>query len=100
MAILREENGALVLRRDVELLTVEPWGKNSLRVHAVRNVDVPKEDWALLAQENPGKAEITIENGEGTIRNGKIKAKISSAGMLYFYGENDKPILREYWRSR
>ena len=100
MALLQEKNGALVLRRDAELLTITPWGKNSLRVRAVHNLDVPDEDWALLPQADPGKAEIKIENGEATIRNGKLKIYVNVAGMLYFYGENDKPVLREYWRSR
>lgn len=100
MAILKQDSNRLVLRKDTELLWIEPWAKNSLRVRAVRHIDVPDENWALLPQENPGDAVITIENGEGTIQNGKITARINVAGMLYFYGENGKPILREYWRSR
>ena len=100
MAILKQDGNRLVLRKDTELLWIEPWAKNSLRVRAVRHIDVPDENWALLPQENPGEAVITIENGEGTIQNGKITARINIAGMIYFYGENGKPILREFWRSR
>ena len=100
MALLREENGCLILRRDAETLTISPWGKNSLRVRAVRGIDTPNEDWALLPPKNEGESVIEIADGEGSISCGKIKAKISVAGMLYFYGENGKPILREYWRSR
>ena len=100
MAILKQDSNRLVLRKDTELLWIEPWAKNSLRVRAVRHIDVPDENWALLPQENPGEAVITIENGEGTIQNGKITARINIAGMIYFYGENGKPILREFWRSR
>ena len=100
MAILNQVGNRLVMQRDVERLWIEPWGPNALRVRAVRHIDVPEENWALLPQENPGTAEISIADGEGSIRNGKISARITRAGMLYFYGENDKPILREYWRSR
>ena len=100
MAILNQVGNRLVMQQDVERLWIEPWGPNALRVRAVRHIDVPEENWALLPQENPGTAEISIADGEGSIRNGKISARITRAGMLYFYGENDKPILREYWRSR
>jgi alpha-D-xyloside xylohydrolase len=100
MPIIKKSGNTLTLRNDTELLTITPWAKNSLRVRAVRHIDVPDENWALLPQDEPSDALITVENGEGVITNGKISAKINSAGMLYFYGEDGKPILREFWRSR
>ena len=48
MAILKQDGNRLVLRKDTELLWIEPWAKNSLRVRAVRHIDVPDENWALL----------------------------------------------------
>lgn len=100
MVYFTQKENCLVMQNDVERLWIEPWGPNALRVRAVRHIDVPEENWALLPQEQPGTAQIVIDGGEASIRNGKISARITPAGMIYFYGEQDKPILREFWRSR
>ncbi|MBO4368200.1 MAG: family 31 glucosidase, partial [Clostridia bacterium] len=100
MALLRQEGNALIMRKDTELLRIEPWGPSALRVRAVRGTDFPDEDWALLPQENDETPVIRIENGEGTISHGRLTARISEAGMLYFSNAQGKPLLREFWRSR
>ena len=83
MANIMNEKEKLVYRYDSELLTVEPWGENSLRVRSVKQAPMPEEDWALL---KPAKThpEIYVSEGGGTIRNGKIKASLSPRGKTNF----------------
>ena len=75
MAIIRQEGNLLTMRRDAEYLWIEPWGKNSLRVRAVRGLGAPDENWALLPQQDPGEAVIEVCDDEGSITNGKLTAK-------------------------
>src|SRR5690606_30995781 len=74
-AILRVEGNRLIRRYDSEILWIEPWGENSLRVRATHEGKMPERDWALLPVEN-AKAEINISNHSATIRNGKIRAEV------------------------
>ena len=69
---------------DYEVLKIEPWGRDSVRVRATR-LNAIKEDWinALLDQgEYP--AEIEIHDMTASLRNGSILVSISSQGELTF----------------
>ena len=46
--MLEQKNGRLVRRYDGEILSVEPWGENALRVRVTMEAELPPEDWALL----------------------------------------------------
>ena len=99
MERLKCVGGALEFRYDSETVWVEAWGKDSLRVRATRLYEMPKEDWALLKQEESW-CEINISETEGTIRNGKITASINHAGKLRIYNNAGKLLLEEYVRNR
>ena len=99
MERLKCGGGALEFRYDSETVRVEAWGKDSLRVRATRLYEMPKEDWALLKQEESW-CEINISETEGTIRNGKITASINHAGKLRIYNNAGKLLLEEYVRNR
>lgn len=94
-AILRVEGNRLIRRYDSEILWIEPWGENSLRVRATHEGKMPERDWALLPIEN-AKAEINISNHSATIRNGKIRAEVTASGDITFYNQKNEVILREY----
>lgn len=40
-------NGVLIARNGGEMLRIEPWGKNSLRVRATMLPELSNQDWAL-----------------------------------------------------
>ncbi len=46
--VFTEEGGRLCRRYDDELLCIEPWGENSLRVRATKTGALSDRDWALL----------------------------------------------------
>jgi len=111
MAILSCESGRLTRRYDSELLVIEAWGRNSLRVRATRRQELTGHDWALIPrdaqaqdQERPSlitKAKIAlVPDGSASIVNGGIEARIDKEGRLSFYNSKGELLLEEYWRNR
>ena len=91
--MFRTEKGRLVWEYDHELVWIEPWGANALRVRATCS-DMREEDWALLPAAG-SHADIVVEAEKSTITNGKIKAEISKQGQLSFYNQHGKRLLNE-----
>ncbi len=97
--MLWEEHGRLMRQMDGELLCIEPWGANSLRVRAAQyGCTLEGRDFALLPPQKQ-EAEIVIANDEGSIRNGKITARISRGGKITFYHQDGHVLLEEYARN-
>lgn len=104
-------DGALEARRQGETLRIEAWGRDALRVRSTMQRAINANDQALTEPPEKTEAEIRIyeepyRNGDGTlgtrpaasIRNGRIRAVVNFVGVISFY-RDDKPILREYYRS-
>ena len=104
------DNGALVCYHAGEILRIEPWGKNSLRIRATRQGKFTDNLWALTETPEKCEATVTIEKedhwvGDGTIDqkdiativNGRIKAVVNFVGIITLY-RDDKKFLREYYR--
>lgn len=104
------DNGALVCYNNGEMLRIEAWGKDSLRVRSTMLGKFTDNDWALT--EKPAKTEPAVKTewidhwaGDGnidkreiaSITNGRIKAVVNFVGIISFY-KDDKLILREYFR--
>ena len=53
------ENGVLIAQANGEILRIEPWGKDSLRVRATMLPEFSGKDWALT--EVPEKTEAKAE---------------------------------------
>ncbi|MFM9329284.1 TIM-barrel domain-containing protein [Paenibacillus mesotrionivorans] len=91
--MFRIEKGRLVWEYDHELVWIEPWGANALRVRAACS-EMREEDWALLPAAESNAATV-IETEKATITNGKIKAEITKQGQLFFYNQHGKRLLNE-----
>jgi alpha-D-xyloside xylohydrolase len=99
--MLWQENNRLIRQFDSEILWLEPWGKDSLRVRATQAAQMPvlAEEWALL----PHKAEnvkIDIQDNQATITNGKIKAQVTPTGKIIFLNQKGEVLLEEFYRNR
>ncbi len=94
-----QQDNRLVFRYDAEVLHIEPWGANALRVRATKQGSMLAEDWALLKPAS-SKAEISIGEKEAYIVNGKIKATIASGGKIMMFNQDGKVLLEEYARNR
>ena len=98
--ICTAQENRLIYRYDAEMLWIEPWGENSLRVRSTAMADMPVEnDWALLPQATC-KAEIKIEEDTASIVNGKMTCIINKYGFLKFVNSNSNTLIKELWQDR
>jgi alpha-D-xyloside xylohydrolase len=99
--MLWQEKNRLIREYDSEIVWIEPWGENSLRVRASKmgHMPMPEEEWALL---QPAKTspKISVNAQFATITNGKIKAIVTAAGKITFYNQKDDVLLEEFHRNR
>ena len=99
--MLYTEGSRLLRRYDEELLCIEPWGRNSLRVRATRgNALLANEDFALLPAA-PIEPEIVINGTRASIVNGKLRCDVTPSGKLRFSrADTGEALLEEYDRNR
>ena len=104
-------DGVLEAAREGELLRIESWGKNSLRVRATKLHAIQDTDWALTEQADRTPAKVEIREyeerspwggmrgrTEARITNGDLAATVNDAGVITFFRRGEK-ILREYYRN-
>ena len=116
--VFKEENKSLIYNYQNELVRIDAWGPNALRVRGTRNRELTANNWALPEREelDNSKASVEIymdESGnskaymnmrEGkdesfaSITNGKVKAVINADGVISFYNSEGKLLLKEFWR--
>lgn len=91
---------SLTFLNEHEILRIEAWGPNALRVRSTREGDFPSENWALDTKPPVLTANVQqLENGY-TINNGNITASLSPGGKLKFTNQHGKLVLSEIFRSR
>lgn len=90
-----EKDGRLLCRKGNELLCLEGWGANALRVRATMHPDFSSNDWAL-GNAPTDHVEIEIGDDSAYIRSGLLTAKITRFGQISFY-KRDTLILNEYY---
>ncbi len=100
------KNNRLYRRQDKELLCIEPWGSNSLRIRATQNRDFASEELSALlpAAEVEQKSEVTLdiapEKDRATVVNGHISCRVTRSGKLIFRNGKGDVILEEFFRNR
>lgn len=99
--MLSSNGNRLIFRYDAEEVWIEPWGKDAFRIRATKEWQYPDENegWALQKVKQEA-ADITIEDKQATIVNGKIKAIVSSFGKIKIFNAAGKLLLEEYLRNR
>lgn len=98
--MIKQVGNKLYRRMDQELLCIEPWGKNSLRVRATMNSEFLSGEESALLEPEESKVQITCDGKSATIINGKIRCEIMITGKLKFYNQTGKLLLEEYDRNR
>lgn len=97
--MLWQEENRLWRRYDRELLCVEGWGENGLRVRASKKGALEGDNYGLVYGEGH-PAQVEIDGNHGRISNGKISCEILPTGKLRFYNRDGKVLLEEYDRNR
>ena len=90
----------IVWRFKEQILWVEPWGKDSIRVRATTLAEMPLRDWSLLALKKVGQASsLSAQDRQdacATIVNGKLTATIDAkSGRVRFFKTGGKTPLCE-----
>jgi alpha-D-xyloside xylohydrolase len=92
---------SLVYTYDSEILRIEAWGPNALRIRATHEAALPTEDWALTeALPEHDNVSVQITDNQASIKNGKITATASQYGVLTITDDSGKVLLEEYSRTR
>ncbi len=97
MSLFRKKENALIRFFNSEIVRIEPWGKNSLRVRATPEGRFSNNNRALL-DINKEKAEIVIGEENAYIINGNAKAEIDKNGKITIYNQHGKIMLEEALR--
>jgi alpha-D-xyloside xylohydrolase len=104
MQRLRQHGNQIQWERDHEIVQIEPWGYDSLRVRATLNTEIHDGLVSALLPPIQTDANITIDENEATIINGAIAARISSNGLISYTNTAQKRELlaepRSYTSSR
>jgi alpha-D-xyloside xylohydrolase len=112
MGVCTQSGSALQWQGGHELVRIEPWGANSLRVRgtvgpAIRDdlpgalLDQPPASSADAGQPgtgdagSPGSAAIEIGAESSRITNGGLAAEVSAGGRLRFFGADGRELLSE-----
>src|SRR5699024_8990903 len=98
----KADNNRIVKRYDEELLIIEAWGENSLRVRSFLDQHFVDRENALTEEltYDESKVEVSAGENEGTIINGDIKAVLDHRDRITFYDKNDNILLEEFIRLR
>jgi alpha-D-xyloside xylohydrolase len=72
-----QHRDALEVRHQREVLRIQPWGPDSVRVRAA-NESLPLSDAGALQQHSPagGTADMTVEDGAGRLVNGELTVEV------------------------
>lgn len=98
--MIKKDGNKLIRQFDKEILCIEPWGKNSLRVRATHLGKIyPNDEFALLEPVHT-ETQIIIKEKVASIQNGNIRCEISPSGKLSFYNQRSQLVLEEYDRNR
>lgn len=101
MGIISKTESGLTWTFNGEILVIEPWGKNSLRIRSTYMGDILDTDYALLPPKNEDcNGAIEIGEGWGSIVNGKIKAVLeqdawAKTGVITYYNQKGEVLLKE-----
>ena len=106
-----EKEGKLYRRYDKELLCLEPFGSDGLRVRATQLGRFSEDELSALqvrprveadkdGMYDSADAEICIGDDTAVIRNGKLRCEVLCTGKLKFYNQKGELLLEEYDKNR
>ena len=95
---LSVENGVLTARHKGELLRIEAWGEDALRVRATAGGALSLRDNALYASQ-PARATVTVTEKKAVVQNGRIRAELDVRGGWIAFFKGERLVLKEYYRA-
>jgi alpha-D-xyloside xylohydrolase len=93
-----QEHDRLIWTGKGEVVWIEPYGENIIRVRASKNLRIEANDWTLLPK-NHDASIIEIHSDQAILTNGEISASINNSGQLCFYNSKNEVLLDEFWNN-
>ncbi|HEU5395810.1 MAG TPA: glycoside hydrolase family 31 protein [Verrucomicrobiae bacterium] len=95
-ASFEQVGSRLVWRRKDQILWVEPWGRDSIRVRATTLPEMPLRDWSLLPA-TKRSAKLSLQANEARLGNGRLTATIDAktGRVRFFKSGSDEPLCEE-----
>ena len=88
----------LLGREGYELLQVEPWGTNAVRIRVTEQTQISEEANALTEPVKKNGQVHVLENGSGIVENGRIRVEVNAQGIIKIYRDGEV-VLEEYDQS-
>ena len=89
------DGNRLVWRWKEQILWVEPWGADCIRVRATVLPEMPLRDWSLLKPQ-PASPKITLADDNAKMVNGRLTATVDAKGRVRFFKTgNTEPLVEE-----
>ena len=98
--MLFQKENRLYRRNDKELLLIEPWGANSIRVRATQRHEFLSDEHSALLPAPDCDVTITIDGKKAELVNGRLTCKVMDNGVLQFVNQKGEILLQEYDRTR
>lgn len=93
-----QEHSSILLQKEGEVLLVEPYGPDVLRVRCSIGPGIHHQDWTLLPPK-PSQAKAERREDRCVLENGRISCHLTEKGQLTFYNQAGKVLLQEEWTS-
>lgn len=98
--MIKLSNNILVRRHEKELLTIEPWGENALRVRATQLGELAEKEWSALIPQPMNEVRAETDGKSGMMVNGKIRCELMATGKMKFFNQKGELLLEEFDRNR
>ena len=95
MGFFTQSDTALEWRGGHEIVRIEPWGRNSLRIRGTLWQSIQDDLPGALLTAPPTDSDIQITGGQATITNGGLTAELSGSGQLRFLRSDGGELLSE-----
>src|SRR5690349_13159013 len=92
---LSADNNTLYWSLKGEILKLEPWGPDGVRVRATNLREFPEIPGALIDTLPDSDAKVAIKDDKGTLINGKLRAEIWADGTLHFFNATTGAVILE-----
>ncbi|NJP39613.1 glycoside hydrolase family 31 protein [Oscillospiraceae bacterium HV4-5-C5C] len=100
--MIKKEADKIWLRRDKELLCVQAWGENGIRVRATQRSAFKEDQTAQALLPDPVVTQVEIYEKDSCtcLQNGQLICEITQEGHLRFLNQRSRLLLEEYERNR
>lgn len=90
------KNNSLSYSLENEIIELEPWGSNGIRVRCTQSREIRQDCISALINQGDYQAIIEIDPTGASLQNGEIQARIGSKGELSFFNAvSGKELLKE-----